>query len=50
MVPDQNQRAEEKKGDAAALDELMSERRNVLDHVKGLQDQREQLQRMMETL
>ena len=35
---------EEKKGYATALDHLMSERQNVLDPVKGLQEQHEQLQ------
>ena len=31
---------DEKKGKTAALDRLMSERQNVLDYVKGLQEQR----------
>ena len=34
---------EEKKGYAAALGHLMSERQNVLDYVKKLQEPREQL-------
>ena len=38
---------EEKKGYAAVLDHLMSERQNVLDYVKGLQEQRERLNQML---
>ena len=34
---------EEKQGYAAAIDHLVSERHNILDYVKGLQEQREQL-------
>ena len=41
---------EDKRGCAAALDQLMSERQNVLDYVRGPQEQREQLQSLMENV
>ena len=33
----------ENKGDATALDQHMSERGNVMDYIKGLRDQRDEL-------
>ena len=47
---DRRSRWEEKKGYAAALENLMSERQKVFDYGEGLSDEREQLQILIENV